>query len=211
MQATLEYIKKHDSILGDRQIFYHLMALIFCSTKFAELTYFYYYSFPLRFFNSNLAGVLGCKKLTALNLSNTLCVENAWYQILKNDWLVSIQYRVIETEGDWRELVASDRNQLEGEILVALVYNERYLQEIKRLTLSGVWKRIPFFIDTRILSKFAQLALDRRTLSIWRGYSFKDDSNFKRIGAAALAAQSPLSFEKFGSAFLKHISHSNGY
>ena len=77
MQATLEYIKKHDSILGDRQIFYHVMALIFCSTKFAELTDFYYYSFPLRFFNSNLAGVLGCKKLTALNLSSTLCVENA--------------------------------------------------------------------------------------------------------------------------------------
>lgn len=88
---------------------------------------------------------------------------------------------------NWTGLVGvvwSDRNQLEGEILVACVGNEDYLKQIKDRTLSGQWKRIPFFF-TPVRARTLIKSFDKwGDIDIIGPYSVTQESRFMAVTAA---------------------------
>ena len=136
-----EYITRRDQIFGKQQA-YKWLVLVLNTRLFEQCTGFYQWTFPIQVRDTAILSVLTHQKITCLKNGNW----RIWQTGIQFGWVVSTHYRVVKTDEDWQELLMSNRHQLEGEILIALVYNDKYLQEIKRFTLSGVWKRIPFFI-----------------------------------------------------------------
>lgn len=141
------YSKRRDKKIGKHPLMVHLIGSIFCSVIFSILTGFNYYSFPLFLKETPLCGML--------IHSNYQSIYNAFGTVVNFEKscdrgsVVPIVYRIIETDQDWEELVNDPRNEFETEILLAVVYNDRYLKQIKDMTLSGQWKRIPFFISAK--------------------------------------------------------------
>lgn len=144
--TNLSYLRERDEQLTNKNcLFFFIAQIIFCSKHFIDWSQYIYCSFPLVIRGSCLIGVFIHKDLLD---SRTVKFENksTWSQALLNGIVLTIQYRFVKTDADFNILMMCERNQLNNEILVAVVHNIDHLQQIKMLTLTKKWKRIPCFV-----------------------------------------------------------------
>lgn len=168
-ESVVEYIQRRENLVDHQKPFLIIASKILCSSEFDQFFKFKFYSFPLWLRDSRLCGIL----LHDIAFREGSPLAQFWPNCISSGLILPIQYYIVETEQDWQLLLKDPRNQLGVEILLAVVYNEHYLQRMKELTCSREWKRVPFFISKNSLQLLQHHFQDQLTSPLVRSAILK--------------------------------------